>query len=53
MKLKRIFLVGLLAALLAFAGCKPSTPAPAESASADGKIDGADLDKIEEDNKQK
>lgn len=57
MKLKRIFLVGLLAVLLAFAGCKTSTPAesakPAESASADGKIAGADLDKIEEDNKQK
>ena len=55
MKKQNIFLVCILALLLAFAGCK-SNDAPAKTdstASADGTISGADLDKIEEDNKEK
>lgn len=56
MKKQNIFLVCILALLLAFAGCK-SNDAPAAKtdapASADGTISGADLDKIEEDNKEK
>lgn len=49
MRKQNIFLVCILALLLAFAGCK-SNDAPA---SADGKMAGAELDKIQEDNKAK
>lgn len=49
MRKQNIFLLCILALLLAFAGCK-SNNAPA---SADGTISGAELDKIQEDNKAK
>lgn len=49
MRKQNIFLLCILALLLAFAGCK-SNDAPA---SAGETISGADLDKIEEDNKEK
>lgn len=56
MRKQNIFLVCILALLLAFAGCK-SNDAPAaktdSTASADGMMSGADLDKIQEDNKAK
>lgn len=57
MKFRRIFLVSILALVLAFAGCKSDAPASTtntttESAAAP-TISGEELDKIQEDNKAK